>query len=204
MKHGVSAIAFVLSLLLAHGSKAEAKPARLDLDGLSFVSFDGRETYQIPTGAHLTLRFEASKGSSVAFTIRPEDVVIPPISMGGDSTTLTYALAGPAQGTLRRVGDEAAMDFSATVRATLRDAEGAPIGDALSYSLRFTTERAVASDVNGERTVEVEGAPVVEGPNYVQLVGAATNKPDAFPEPGVAVYAVLSGRFDWLPELPQE
>ncbi|MDJ0868269.1 MAG: hypothetical protein QNK03_19340 [Myxococcota bacterium] len=44
--------------------------------------------------------------------------------------------------------------------------------------------------------------PVVQGPNYVRLVGAATNEPDAYPQPGTAAYAVPSGSFDWIPELP--
>lgn len=48
--------------------------------------------------------------------------------------------------------------------------------------------------------MRVEDAPLVGRSSYVELVGAATNKADAFPEPGVAVHAVLSGRFDALPE----
>jgi hypothetical protein len=42
---------------------------------------------------------------------------------------------------------------------------------------------------------------LVESARYVQLVGATSNKPDAFPEPGTAVTAVLSGTFDRLPAL---
>jgi hypothetical protein len=47
----------------------------------------------------------------------------------------------------------------------------------------------------------IDGTPVEAG-NHVRLVGAATNRQDAFPGPGEAVYAILSGSFDWLPEGP--
>jgi len=40
---------------------------------------------------------------------------------------------------------------------------------------------------------------VVEGAGYGQLVGAPTNKTNAFPKPGTAVYTVLSGQFVQLP-----
>jgi hypothetical protein len=40
---------------------------------------------------------------------------------------------------------------------------------------------------------------LVDGVWYGQLVGATTNKTNAFPKPGTAVYTVLSGRFDPIP-----
>jgi hypothetical protein len=40
---------------------------------------------------------------------------------------------------------------------------------------------------------------LVDGVWYGQLVGATTNQANAFPEPGTAVYTVLSGRFDRIP-----
>jgi hypothetical protein len=40
---------------------------------------------------------------------------------------------------------------------------------------------------------------LVEGARYGQIVGATTNKDNAFPEPGAAVYTVLSGSFDRVP-----
>lgn len=43
------------------------------------------------------------------------------------------------------------------------------------------------------------GARVGEGAWYTQIVGAATNRATAFPEPGAAVYTVLSGSFDQMP-----
>lgn len=40
---------------------------------------------------------------------------------------------------------------------------------------------------------------LVDGVWYAQLVAATTNEKNAFPEPGSAVHAVLSGLFDRLP-----
>ena len=47
--------------------------------------------------------------------------------------------------------------------------------------------------------MSVTGMRLVDGVWYGQLVGATTNKTNAFPEPGTAVYTVLSGRFDRVP-----
>jgi len=40
---------------------------------------------------------------------------------------------------------------------------------------------------------------LAEGAWHGQLVGATVNETHAFPEPGTAVYTVLSGQFDRLP-----
>jgi hypothetical protein len=40
---------------------------------------------------------------------------------------------------------------------------------------------------------------LVDGVWYAQIVGATTNKENAYPAPGAAVYTVLSGRFDRVP-----
>ena len=63
----------------------------------------------------------------------------------------------------------------------------------------FTTETVAATNVPGDLVVEVTGLRLVESVWYVQLVGAVTNKENAFPEPGTWVYTVLSGTFDQLP-----
>jgi hypothetical protein len=55
------------------------------------------------------------------------------------------------------------------------------------------------SNVHDDRAptpVQVTGARIVPGARYVQLVGATLNKPNAVPQPGTAVYKVLSGSFD--------
>ena len=65
----------------------------------------------------------------------------------------------------------------------------------------FTTESTEATNLAGNVTVEITGMRLVEGVWYVQLVGATVNKENAFPKPGAAVYTVLSGQFDQLPDL---
>ncbi len=62
-----------------------------------------------------------------------------------------------------------------------------------------TTETAAASDSLGQTTVQRLGVRLIDGVWYVQIVGATTNKVNAFPAPGTAVYSVLSGQFDQLP-----
>lgn len=51
----------------------------------------------------------------------------------------------------------------------------------------------------GTRSLDVFGMRLVEGVWYGQIVGATTNETNAFPEPGAAVYTVLSGSFDRVP-----
>jgi hypothetical protein len=69
----------------------------------------------------------------------------------------------------------------------------------LRYSMPFTTETVVSRSLDGNAEIAVQGARLVRGARYVQLVGATANKANARPEPGAAVYAVLSGTFDWVP-----
>jgi hypothetical protein len=109
---------------------------------------------------------------------------------------LRYGMASPASGTIRTTTEGKRIDFNATVRATLERG-----GDSASYdyAIPFTTEGASASNRPGTETLQVSGIRLVEGAWYGQIVGATTNKENAFPEPGAAVYAVLSGSFDQVP-----
>lgn len=201
MTRGIVLAAFLmLGLGIGATARAEGAVSTLELDSLSFVSFDARENFQIPSGASIVVRFHDSETGVIGFTIEPAGVLIPPIPIGTGGRALQYALVSPASGMLRNSDGRLEMEFTAALRATVRDVDGQPVGEALSYTMKFTTQEASATDITGERTVRIEGVPLVGGPNYVQLVGAVTNKADAFPEPGVAVYAVLSGRFDALPE----
>jgi len=111
---------------------------------------------------------------------------------------IQYSLGGSATGTLRKVAGSKQIELFATLVATL---QGSPETPPVSYQLRFTTGTAQASNSSQTEVVTVDGVPAAVA-NYVQLVGAATNRPDAFPGPGEAVYAILSGSFDWLPVLP--
>ena len=196
-------MSFVILCLFAHG--AHAQPARqpttgiLQLDGLSYISFDGRGTYSLPAGSTIRFQFGTPKGGSVPFTIQPADVSIAPISVG-NGATLRYALASVASGSMQRaVGQQPTMSLAATLAVTLEDADGSAT---TSYGVSFTTEGASASSADGQRNVAIQGMRIVEGARYVQLVTAATNKRGATPAGGSAVTAVLSGTFDVLPTLP--
>ena len=67
------------------------------------------------------------------------------------------------------------------------------------YAISFTTEGAAASDAQRTHSVAVNGIRLVESGRYAQIVGATTNPENAYPEPGAAVYTVLSGSFDRVP-----
>jgi hypothetical protein len=167
----------------------------LTLDSLSFVSFQDEQVLPIPAGARLKFHFgEPSSNGSVSFTIAPADVEIPAIELGPDQT-LTYGLAGSASGTMSTTASGRRMSFSATIAATPNE------GETFHYAMPFTTESTEATNLAGNVTVEITGMRLVEGVWYVQLVGATVNKENAFPKPGAAVYTVLSGQFDQLPEL---
>jgi len=92
------------------------------------------------------------------------------------------------------------VELSESVSAAL---EGARAGDRPNtYAVRFTTEATVARSAGGAVEIPIQGARVVPGPGYVQLVAGATDAASSLVEPGAAVYAVLSGTFDRLPSLP--
>jgi len=170
----------------------------LVLDGLSFISFEGYENVPLPPGSSLRFHFGDVSGSMAPFSLAPSDVTIPSIELR-PGLQLTYALVSGATGTIQRMNGELHVEFLATVRASLA---GPDEGGARDYALRFTTRQTSATNAAQTETIEVDGSPVIPGPNYVQIVAGATNQPDAFPGPGAAVYGVLSGSFDTLPQLP--
>lgn len=177
-------------------ARAEDAIGVFTLDGLSFVSFQDVEVLPIPSGS--TLRFHFGKPSSdgsIPFTLAPEDVTIAPIPMAG-AGTLRYSLASPASGWIRPTASGRRIDFMASVAASLERPEG---GGTFTYAGPFSTESVAASNASGTASVEAKGMRMVDGAWYVQLVGATTNRANAFPKPGAAVYTVLSGRFDRLP-----
>jgi hypothetical protein len=154
------------------------------------------EVLPIPSGSTLRFHFgEPGSDGSIPFTLAPEDVSIAPIPMAG-AGTLRYALAGPASGWIRPTPTGRRIDFTASVAASVELPEG---GGTFTYQVPFTTESAEARNAPGTESVEATGMRMVEGAWYAQLVGATTNRTNAFPKPGAAVYTVLSGRFDQLP-----
>jgi apolipoprotein N-acyltransferase len=190
--------AMMLALAISLSSPATAQEVSLlRLDGLSFVSLDGKEVFGIPAGSTIGFRFAKGSETSIPFTIQPTDVSIPPITTS-DGATLTYALASTAFGSLQKVdGSTSSIQFSATITTGLSTAEGRSTA---KYSLIFTTEKAAATSADGVRSVEIDGMKLVNAARHVQLVGAVTNRGDAYAGPGVAVTTVLSGTFDQLPE----
>jgi hypothetical protein len=177
----------------AHGETV----CTLTLDGLSFVSFGDRQTLALPAGSTLGFRFGAkAQDGTIPFTIQPGDVSIAdvPLATGG---VLRYALASGASGRMRPTPEGREIRFTATVRATLET--GGPKDGSFEYTIPFTTGAAAAQDRAGTETLRVGGQRLIEGARYTQIVGATTNRANAFPEPGAAVYTVLSGSFDRVP-----
>lgn len=192
----------LLVLALALGIAGEARAQQvgtLSLDGLSFISFEGRQNLAIPSGSTVTFHFGAPQADgSVSFSVAPGDVSISDIPLSRTGGTLRYGLASSTRGTARTTAQGVEMSFPAVVQVTLSG--GSDQGTA-SYPVTFTTETASAQSADGLRTERIDGMRMVTGPNHVQLVGGATNRTDAVSDPGTAVYTVLSGTFDSFPTL---
>jgi len=195
ISHFVAAIAIGLAAPAAGG---EPVVGTLTLDGLSFLSFENAENLAVPSGSTIRFRFAAPSSGSASFTIQPGDVSIAPIPLSGNQGKLVYSLTSPASGTIRTSAGGYFVSFTATVQAFL---DHPTEGGAKTHTLLFTTERAQARSLVSGATVGVDGMKVVPGPRYVQIVGAVANPTNAYPQPGRAVYTVLSGTFDRLPDL---
>lgn len=186
------------TLAVAERCLAQGIVATLRLDDHAYVSYSDTETAKLPSGSTIQFRFgPANADGSVPILVRPEDLSIAPIPVA-EGATIAYALRETASGMIRSVGGVRQIELAATLVASLRENPEVP---AVVHQLVFTTGRAQATNANQTESVTVEGTPAAPS-QAVRLVGAATNQPDAFPGPGEAVYAVLSGTFDWLPALP--
>ena len=186
-------VALVLVALVSSSRAGAETVGTLTLDSFSFVSFQDEQVLSL-SGSTIRFHFGAAQSDgSVPFTIAPADVSIPEISLSSDQT-LRYGLASAGSGTLRTSPTGHIVEFSAAVTATLIEGEDE---GTLTYAVPFTTETATAS--SGGQNVSVTGVRIVPGARYTQLVGATVNKPNAVPQPGTAVYTVLSGSFDQLP-----
>jgi hypothetical protein len=184
-------------LLIAGAVHAEETLATLRLDGLSFISFGDRQVLFPESGSTIVFRFGTpNEDGSVPFEIHPGDVSIAPIPLPSGKGTLKYSIPAIAFGFVRPAEEGRTITFNAAVSATLDAPEGS---GTYKYPMSFTTETAAASNVQRTKSVAVSGMRLVDGAWYVQIVGATTNKENAFPEPGAAVYTVLSGTFDRVP-----
>lgn len=184
----------LLAAILGGDATAQDSVATLWLDSDSYISYSDSEQVRIPEGSSLrfSLGSPASDGS-IRITVDPGDVSIAPIPIA-EGAAIAYTLAETAVGNVRATAAGAEIDLVAKLVASLR---GRPEVPPVMYELRFTTGRAQAKGSDGRDAVAVDGTPAA--PQSVQLVGAATNRSDAYPGPGEAVYAFLSGRFDRLP-----
>lgn len=189
------AVVVWLLILATTPASAEEVVSTLTLDGLSFVSFGDREVLPL-SGSTIKLRFaEPAKDGSVAFRIEPADVSMVPLGLSGGQT-LQYSIASTSPGVMRTTPSGRTLSFTATVKATL---SGSSNDGTYTYVIPFTTEHTSAPNLARSDQVAVSGMRVAEGAWYTQLVGATTNRENAFPEPGTAVYTVLSGQFDRMP-----
>jgi len=195
-----SSIWFALLFTITARANAQDLNSTLTLDGLSFISFQDVANYPIPSGSSIGVHFgtPASDGS-VPVSIDPAGVNVVPIPLGQGGGVLRYTLASPGTGTLRKTSSGAVLELNVTIGATLVTDGG---GGTFNYPMRLTTEATAASDQSQTTTINVSGARLDLAAHYVQLVGATTNRTQAYPEPGKAVYTVLSGSFDHLPSLP--
>ena len=197
-KHPALRLVSAAAAVIAVSSSAAAAETigTLTLDFLSHISFEQRETLLISPGSTLRFHFgDPQPDGSVPFTLSPSDVSIDSIPAPDGVGNIRYELASPTSGWIRPTQSGHRMEFSATVAVTL---EGRGIdGQALTYTLPFTTESASATSATG--SVSRSGMRLVDGAWYVNLVAATINKDNAWPEPGAAVYGVLSGQFDQVP-----
>jgi hypothetical protein len=198
MRSRLLALAGALSLLTgAATSQAEETLGTFRLDGLSFVSFGDQQFLFPESGSTIVFRFGTpSEDGTVPFKIQPADVSIAPIPLPSGQGTLRYSLVATAFGFVRPTESGRKIEFNAAVAATLEAPEGS---GSYTYSVPFTTETAAASNAQQTDSVSVSGMRLVDGVWYAQIVGATTNQENAFPEPGAAVYTVLSGSFDQVP-----
>jgi hypothetical protein len=184
-------------LALAGTGRAEETIGTFRLDGLSFISFGDRQILFPESGSTIVFRFGTpNEDGSVPFTIQPGDVSIAPIPLPSGKGTLRYTIVAPSFGFVRPTEEGRTIEFNAAVAATLDAPEGS---GTYKYPISFTTEAATARNVQRTKAFSVSGMRLVDGAQYVQIVGATTNKENAFPEPGAAVYTVLSGTFDLVP-----
>jgi hypothetical protein len=191
-------LALSLWVLAASGSaRAEERVGTFTLDGLSFVSFGDQQFLFPPTGSTLRFHFlNENEDGSIPFRLEPEDVAIAPIPLPSGEGTLTYHLTAPLMGYMRPTAEGRKIEFTATVAAVLDAPEGSGM---YTYAVPFTTETAAASNFQHTDTLSITGMRLVNGVWYAQIVGATTNKENAYPAPGAAVTTVLSGSFDQVP-----
>jgi hypothetical protein len=187
----------LIAALSAASAAADPTKATLVLDGLSFISFGDEQLYSIPEGSVIVFRFGELYGSTASFELHPDDFNWPPLPLRGSDASMRFGLAAPAKGTVSFAPDgTGTLAFEARVRVQIDDRIDSRMKE---ISIRFTTEAQTAVSLDGAKSIPVAGMRLGRTSRAIQLVGARTNHADDYPEPGAAVYAVLSGTFDVLP-----
>lgn len=189
--------ALTIGLILLPSIAVAETVSTLTLDSFSFVSFGDNEEVYLPAGSTIVFRFgDANSDGSVPFTIDPQGVSFAPAALPQSAGSLQYTMPTSTTGIMRITAAGRQIDFNARIRATIT---GTNSNGSFEYYMPFTTEIATATDLPKTVQLSIEGLRLVEGTWYLQLVGATTNKEHAFPEPGAAVYTLLSGTFDQIP-----
>lgn len=197
------ALAFSSVAVSSSGQIKGAEGTKLILDGLSYISFGDKQVYSIPPGSSIGFRFsESDANGSASFTISPDDVDIGAVRMEGDGEALLFGLAKPASGVMLVGADgTATISFDAQTRVALRHPTAEGMRD---VTIHFTTESATAKSLDGKTRIDVAGMRVNRAARAIQLVGTSAVAASDYPEPGEAVYVVLSGVFDTLPSAKRE
>lgn len=198
MSRRLSFLFLAVALLGAARASHAQSIAVLTLDSLSFISFQDTVVLPLPSASTIKFRLGAPLADgSIPFTIQPNELEIGVIPLPDGSGSLEYGLGGPASGRISPMSGEHEIQFTASVTATMK--QGDAHSGAYTYQMPFTTETATATDILGQVSVERTGVRLVDGVWYAQIVAATTNRENAVPAPGAAVYSVLSGSFDDLP-----
>jgi len=186
-----------VALLAMSETAAADRVSTLTLDAFSIVSFDDKEVYAIPAGSVVPMHFpDDPTGSSIPFSIRPDEVAIEPIQTGAGEG-LIVRLIRPVRGTLTvDAQGQYVVSFMADISVSLVHPT---MGGSKRLRLFFTTESAQTSSADGKTQLAVSGMRVDPAARALQLVAATRNAQDDYPGPGAAVYAVVSGRLDRLP-----
>ncbi len=193
-------LAWVTATSIAPNATAAELVATLTLDGLSFVSFQDQEVYSIPSGGTIKFHFAALAGEeSIPVSLGPADVAVEPMTIRGGEGSMRFEVVGPATGTVRLGPDgNLILDLGAKIRVTLIHPDQ---GGSKEIGVHFSTETKETVSLDGTDKITVSGMRAHPSARGIQLVGTSTNAANDYPGPGAAVYVVLSGAFDQLPNL---
>jgi hypothetical protein len=188
----------VLALCVSTASPAFAERVlTLTLDAFSVLSLGDKQLFQIPSGGSIAMHvLDEPRGSVVRFRVEPQEFVVGPIPTG-PKEGIILRLVKPAMGAAAFDGRGRCilvLDTELSVSFNHPDRGGSK-----RVRLRFTTEQVVATSADRKQKLALTGVRPNSASRAVQLVAATTNARNDPLGPGVAVYAILSGRLDRMP-----